>query len=481
MPSYIASATKAALRQAISERLGDWWPITSSGAGNGGATSAVFASLIGLPSSSIDNLYLLQVGATNTGEHRRISSFDPATGTITVVRAFTAQTASAEASELHMISPTLYTLAGNEAVAKSWPAVYRPIYGHYLANSSEAEVGYANNSIAVPRNLRDQLRVRMGGYARFKDLFRRANSTTTPGNSLVSTAGTWGITSELLYSATDADADFVTFDADLKDGYIRSALTGTLNHATVVRIPEIAFRIREDNGGAIDTTTCLIVRLQNGSVDLRKNDGGTEASLTTATQTTTNGTYYVVEVQFEGSLIRVWVDDVLLISYNLTGSDLKYMEYPQMGIRLTKGGSPTTAARVRELYAFTLHPLIDVTDLSQSGDRLTLQLATPGMDRLYHIEGRALLTAGASDTTFETIASPTTAVYEITTTDPAWTYLADEGAALMMKHVTQPANVFHKEQRDAFREATPMLVAEAAASRSKYAMPRPRGGFRHPS
>ena len=98
MPSYVASATKGNLRQAISERLGDWWPLTSSASGNAGGTTAVFSSLIDRPTSSIDNLYLLQTGVTNTGEWRRISSFDPATGTITVVSAFTAQTLTAETS-----------------------------------------------------------------------------------------------------------------------------------------------------------------------------------------------------------------------------------------------------------------------------------------------------------------------------------------------------------------------------------------------
>lgn len=473
MPYFVASATKANLRQAVSERMGDWWPLTSSAAGNAGGTTAVFASLIGKPTSSIDNLYLLQTGATNTGEWRPITSFDPSNGTITVARAFTAQTASAQTSELHAISPALYTLAGNEATDKTYPAVYRLVEGHYILN-------YGQSLIGVPRNMRDVLRIRRGGLQLIGDKFDRANSTTAPGGSWVETTGNWGVISERLYAESDADADFVTHDPDLRDGYIRATVRGELNHATTIRIPNIAFRIREDYLKAVDTTTCLLVELRNGAVDLRKNDAGTESSLATATQTTTNGVDYLVEIEYEGTMVRVWVDGVLLISHELLGTDVKYLEYPQVGVRWDKGGSPTTAARADDFYAYSLQSMVEVTNWRQTGDRVALELDTPGYSNLFHVEGRAVLTEGAADSTFEAIASDATAVYEIQTTDPSWNVLVDTAKYLLYEHLSQPGNINDSEKRKAYMEGLGLAKASADESRRRHAMPRPLSQLKTP-
>ena len=471
MPYFLASATKANLRQATSERLADWWSLTTSSAGNAGGTTAVFASLIGIPTSSIDNLYLLLTGATNTGEWRPITGFDPSNGIITVARAFTAQTAITETAELHAISPALYTLAGNEATAKSWDAVFRPIDGHFITNPSPAQLGRIGHySIGKPRNMREVTRIVRVGHAHVADLFKRADSATAPGLSWTASTGTWGTTSELFYSVTDADGDFVTWDAKLKDGYLRIVARGDTTTANN-RWLAGAFRIRKDYLGALDLTTCLRVRALNGAVDLVKRDAGSDTTLATSTQTVADSTDYMIEVTFEGSRIRVWLDGVEVISYELLGTDLKYLDYEGLGTRLEKTGSPGAAARASAFYAYSGNP-VEIAEWRQNGDRI--EIDQPAANTLLQIEGMALLTAGAADSTFETIASPTTAVYEIQTSDPGWNVLVDTAAALLRARISPDI----AQRINAPELAVAMGLAEQ--SRSRYRMPRTRSGFKHP-
>ena len=328
--------------------------------------------------------------------------------------------------------------------------------------------------------------ISVGGIQVIGDRFNRVTSASAPGNSWTASAGTWGVTGERLYSVTDADADFITWDALLRDGYLQYTLTGTTNHDTVYRTPSLAFRIRKDYLEAIDTTTCLLVRLLGTStlayVDLRKNDGGTEESLATAAQTTVNGTYYVTGVEFEGTLVRVWVNGVQLLQHQLVGSDVKYLDYDSVGVRLDKAGSPATAARVDDFFAYSVHNRRSVSNWGQSGDRLTLSLSSPSSNYLYTIEGSAPLSALAADTTQGTIASDSTAALEIQTTDPAYQLLIDMARLCLFEHAAQPGNTADLETRSSYAAAA--QAAQAAVDqdmrRLNLATTQPRRGFRHP-
>ncbi len=436
----------------------------------------MFASLIGQPSSSVVNRYLLQIGATNAGEWRRIITFAPLTGTVTVNRAFTAQTATAEASELHVIPPGLYTKAGNEAIYKVRDMIYREVDSFLLPDNTDDWYHF-------PRGMRTLNHIYRVGSQTIKDLFDRADSTTNPGTGWVATTGTWGVISERLYAQTDANGDFLTRKIDLRDGYIRATVRGTPNHATVYRIPVLAFRIREDYLKAVDTTTCLLVRLQNAVVDLRKNDGGTETSLATATQTTTNGVDYIIEVLFIGSRIRIWVDGVELISYELLGTDLKYTSYPQVGVRWDKGGAPATAARLDDYYAYLVNRTVPFVDYEVQPNSLTLRIPAAGHGypwegELLMVLGQAKLTEMAADTTFETIAADTTAVLEITTGDPAYQLLLDHARYILYEHAAQPGNIADAEERAEYaRQAK--IAKEAIDTRLE--MPQPTAMFHFPS
>lgn len=401
------------------------------------------------------DMWLLCTDGANAGEFRRITGYTSASGTFTVGRAFTAQVASGVNIQVHAFQPDLYTWAFNRAIQKAYPQVSRIYEGYTLVDADRMQWG-------VPRDIRHvyQVLYESRDSEDFSDMFARANSATDPGTGWTATAGTWGVTSERLYSVTDANADHLTHNPDqpeLWDGLIEAIVRGTLNSGTTYRSPALTFRIFEDRSEAIDTNNYLLVRLLNGAVDLRKVDGGTESSLDTESITTSDGVDYLVRVLFVGNRIRVWVDDVERITYELLGLNLKYAhEGRRVGIRWDVGGSPATAARVDNYRCHRLVPFRQIPDWSQEGDGRTLRIPALGRfsgmvsgpqmalprdnnvkQRWLKIVGTSPLTLMASDTTNGTLASYSTAVLELETTDPAWQVLLNYAVIELYNYVMQ--------------------------------------------
>ena len=410
----------------------------------GSTTTLVIGALSGNGQEyvTVDEPWYLCNDGTNAGEYRRAVSF--ATITVTTGELFTNTVATDVSVDSYPYPPNLYTQAVNLALARIWRSCYRTVHGHLIPNG---------RYYALPRNMRAAIKIEQVGRQIVKDLFNRANSTTDPGPNWTAVSGdTAGVISEEFYFVTDADGDTVTKDVDLKNGFIKVTLRGTTNHETVYRIPAILFRMREDYAGAVDTTTTLVVRLigtgayvasplSGGRVELRKNDGGTESVLASAAHTSVNGTNYVVEVEFKGTLIEVWVDDVQLISYTLLGGDLKYLDYPQMSFRLDKAGAPATAARIDSVYAYSLDSAIEWRDWENNDDELSLKLPAYGRrgpGSLLRVEGKQVLTALTADTTAGALAADTTAVLEISATEPAYRKLVNVAAAELRRLVGDP-------------------------------------------
>ena len=330
MPTAQASATKQDAMNAMAFLVGDRLLFTTTGAGS--STTAVSTDLTGYPNDYFNTgpqWWLLAEDGTYAGQWREVSDFVQSTGTVTVSRAFGGTIASGVVCSLWRYRPDSYTLAVNDARRTIAHACYKVETDYVLVTDT------TRRTCGVPRGMTDVWRVSLEaeGSLLFKDLFDRGDSTTTAGSDYTATTGTWGIISERLYSVTDADGDILTRDPDVQDGTLQAILRGTLNSASVYRTPALVFRLFEDYAGAIDTNNYLLVRLLNGSVDLRKVDGGTESSLTTASLTTSDGVDYVVRVMFVGGAIRVWVDDVELITYQLTGLNLKYLSGTKAGHR----------------------------------------------------------------------------------------------------------------------------------------------------
>ena len=480
MPLAQASATKANVRNELAGADREFATTTSAGAADG--TTVVSSDLSG--NRQVDEYrdkWLLLTSGGSSGQFRRISNFAAGTGTFTVDRAFSAQVTTSVTFEIFTISPHLFTLATNKAIPKAHPAIYRPEIDFLVTDQR------LRDSWGLPRGMVRVYRVQAAtsGYA-LLDRFDRADSTTSIGGSWVATTGVWGISSERGYSVDDADGDLITYDADAPDPFIRCTVRGTLNSGTIYRSPALVFRLAEDRTGAIPAAASrdyLLVRLLNGVVDLRKVDAGTESSLTTATLTTSDGTDYEPQVHAEGNRVRVWVDGREYITYELQGLNLKF-DGVRVGVRWDKGGSPATAARIDNFRCYKADSWAEHHDWRVSHDRQVIQFGPLGKrlglraDGLVLLEGSQPLSLLASDTTWGTLASDTTAALEIATTDDAWPLFIAYCRAELYELMADPA-------WNGNRETIPMYqarakAAQAEALRGDHAMPLPSQGIMYP-
>jgi hypothetical protein len=182
------------------------------------------------------------------------------------------------------------------------------------------------------------------------DNFNRANDAAFPGAPQIArqgyhpVAGTWGITGNQLYSASDTNADLLLTEAWSHELYLQCQMSGAINGANF-RVPTLVFL-------GLDANNYIYVDLYNGGARLIKIDGGAVSVLATSGAfTTTDGTTYTVLITVSGISINVYVDNTLRITHPLAAANHKYLQYNRVGFRLSKGGTPVTAARWDNLIA----------------------------------------------------------------------------------------------------------------------------------
>lgn len=447
---------------------------TTTGAGS--TTTVVSSAVIGRQVDFYRGKYLLMTSGTASGEWRTITDFTSSSGTFTIAPALSAGSGSGSTFEIYTLAPHLATIAVNRAIPKAHPAICKPEVDYAICLNARTR------AMGIPRGIEDLWAVYVEDYSsqKLKDRFDRADSATSIGGEWTVTAGTWGLTGERGYSVSDADADFITYDAELEDGMVSCIIRGTLNHATVYRVPILAFRIREDYLGAIDTTNCLLVEVRNALVDLRKVDDGTESSLTTAAATTSDGVDYVPRVRFEGPIVTVWLDDVEVIRYELTGLNLKYLDFPRVGVRWDKGGSPATAARIDDFRAHRIVPFSRHHNWQLSPDKQVAEFGSqdgPNLstDHWVRFEGSAPLTLLDADTTDGTLATDSTARLELEAEGPHWDLFLEYCFAEYYKLGTDPAWNLRPETWSVYeaKAANAAENAERMRGKSRYRMPRP--------
>ena len=416
-------------------------------AASGTTTTAVISALSGI---GADYVLALPWCVNNTDltvpfEFRRAT--DLSGTTVTFANAFGAAVATDDELDFFSYRPSIYTTALNRAIPAVWPGIYRYLNSHLIANGSRKEGG--GSLYSLPRSMRRVSRVVQSGSLSLRDLFDRVASTTTLGDGWAAASGdTYGVIGEELYCVSDVDGDYVTRSEKIKNGVIEFQVRGVLAHNVNYRTFALMFRHAEDYAGALDHNNYLVVRLlsataaaSGGVVDLRKVDGGTESSLTTAAVTTTNAVNYTVRVEWIGARIRVWIDDIQLIDFALTGANAKFIDNAgRWGFRNDLGGSPganttTTAGRIANLYAFASNAAIPWHDWRANADEETIQIpaiSTLSPSGLLSIEGSAPLTLFSADAA-QTLVLDTTAVLEIATTDPAWQTLIQAAAVELYK------------------------------------------------
>mgnify|MGYP001608779323 CR=1 FL=1 len=474
MPTAIATLSKQTLRRDIA---GPGGYRTRTTTGGGTTTTAIIAALSGIGSDYVlDMPWGLANDLVNAGEFHRAIGLSGTT--VTFADAFSVGViANATSMDFYPYPPFLYTEAANRAARKLYQdgKVYRLVNSHII---SHADINInAGTFYSAPRNMDRLFQIQRMGRQYLGDQFNRAAASV--GNGWVQTTGSWDIIGEELRSSSDANADLLTYPLILPDGVIQASLRGTILSGATYRSPALAFRIADDYTGAIDTTNYLLVRLLNSQIQLRKVDAGTESSLSAAVHVPADGTIYQVRPMFRGANIRVWVDDVELLSYNLLGGDLKYLGYPRVGIRWDKAGAPATAARVSEYYAYNAQGYGIWPDWEQEGDNSAIEIPARGNVRptgILYFEGMGPLSSLAADTA-STVVSDSTAVVEMAATDRAYeTFLMQARAELqyMLASQVYPTGLPESSEKH-------LLNAKAyeAVAKTMVGMTRPTAHGRH--
>lgn len=463
MPVYVATATPADYRQAVAQHplVNDWFPGTSTGAGT--TTTIVDSGLSGWGDNEFQEWYALQgSGGGAPGEWRTVDSFTGST--LTLRTANSVSLGNAKAYNLHKHRPDWYTMAGNTALRKLDRLVYRPVRGALLVPQYSQ---VAVTSASLPRNMRRATRIYSAGWLVLNDPFTRGNATT-PGNGWSPTVGAWGITSNRLYCVSDTDGDLMVRDFIAKDVFIQSTVVATFANGS----PDLVFR-----GSANDATNYLVVVLTATTVALKKVDASAaDSTLQSATGTFTTSVDHVVRIHAIGTRVLVWVDDVLYIDYQLLAGDVKYAEYTYAGFRLRRTGASAAGWDDYSIFSCTSGEM-DLSDWSQDhmSEVVTFDHYLDPYDLLL-VDGQALASAMPAATYSSagagTLASDTTAVMEIATTDPAWELLVTQGVAELMRLARSAARsdsdrAYYDNQ---LREAEMLLVK----LRETHRMPSPR-------
>ena len=128
----MATTTGEVLLQRLGEKVGDYYLLTTSSAGNAGGTTIVDTSLPNLPGGDDDdafgNLYAGIKSGTNDGEVRRTTrtGYAQSTGTLTVAEAYTGQVASGVTFELHRFDPVEMRTCIGRAIGNLADVLYLP-------------------------------------------------------------------------------------------------------------------------------------------------------------------------------------------------------------------------------------------------------------------------------------------------------------------------------------------------------------------
>ena len=173
------------------------------------------------------------------------------------------------------------------------------------------------------------------------DSFTRANSAVTLGNTETGQAwttgsGTWGISTGRAYCVTAVTGDTRFIETNTPDYTAECILNGILMTGNV-SFPSLVIH-------GLDVNNYIYARLYNGNLELYKKDGGVVTSLASVATTTSDNTDYLVKVSCLGNVIKISVNNALLITYTLAGGDTKFAAYTKVGVRMNKAGTPASNA-----------------------------------------------------------------------------------------------------------------------------------------
>lgn len=448
MPSPVAQTSKQAARQDLARRTTGMVRGTTTGAGTN--ATAVDSGMAGFGDDYFNDRYILLTSGTYSGHYRPISDYTSSSGTFTWLRVLAGGSGSGVTYEVYPFDPTWYTQALREACQF---VRLRPVRWSFSPWTPD-DNGQTPHTFSMPSSLERlrALRVDIHGTEEVDDEFNRANSSGGPGGDWTAGVGTWGISSNKLYSVSDADLDVVVQSSNpyLYNGWMQAVVEGTMESATDFRTPSLVFRY-------LDATNFLTVGLVTvGSTEsvilTRLNNGSAPASpIASAAVALTNGSQYEVTVRWVGQKVEVWVDGVQYLDVTLSETERKYENGGNVGMYLAKAGSPGTNARVDRFRAHQVTDTMSVPLWSYEKPILRLERGY-NPSYLLHAEGEAPFTQPALDTTDGQLTSDSTSVIECSITDPTWELIMLYAEAALYDIAAHPGNMPSEQERAKYRE-----------------------------
>jgi hypothetical protein len=184
-------------------------------------------------------------------------------------------------------------------------------------------------------------------YTLLTDHFDRTENATTLGTAVTgqawsNLAGTFGISNNEAYCASDADGAIAMSAPVVSTGdfSVHCKIKGSISDGSNTRRLNLIFK-------GIDGSNFLYISHVANQLTIRKVDTDVFTQIgTTATVATIDNTYYMYKVVCRNGVISVYVNDVFATSYTMTGAELtKFQPAARVGWRLNNSGAPLYPAR----------------------------------------------------------------------------------------------------------------------------------------
>jgi hypothetical protein len=181
------------------------------------------------------------------------------------------------------------------------------------------------------------------------DSFNRADNATSltktdNGLTWAPINGTWGISGNKCIPVSKNHNDIVSVDSTNKPAIFYCDFTGALSNSSNFSVPSLLLKF-------IDASNFIQVTfLPPTTLVLGKKDNDAFSNLSVIGISLQDNVVYKMKVEITQEKIKVYVNDAQMIDYTLSDTDkTKFLAATKSGLRLQRGGTPTTEATIDNL------------------------------------------------------------------------------------------------------------------------------------
>ncbi|QHT60395.1 hypothetical protein GXP70_10900 [Paenibacillus lycopersici] len=217
-------------------------------------------------------------------------------------------------------------------------------HGFVRLNTDEETILHSPNGLVYTLQVSDSGQLSSRSDTVVYDFYDRSNNnaslgSTSSGTQWSSVIGVFGISNNTAYSVTDANRDMAVVPAVVTNYAVTCNLKGAVSDIANNSRPGIVVRYA-------DSSNYFYAILDHNRVRLVKVDSGLSTDLASGSYPLNDNQYYSLKLACSGNSIKVLINDSLLNTYIMSTNDFeKFGLLNGVGIRLSKTGSPKSAAR----------------------------------------------------------------------------------------------------------------------------------------